>query len=172
MGKPAQKKEILKEVLFFLIKFNLILIPFYLIIYFDVDFYPIQEIFASIVGSILNFIGFEVLVTGFFIYVGDLVIDISRDCIGWKSAYSLFALVMASPGKFKDKMRFLFLWIPMVLLINLFRVLITIIVGLKFGPKYLEVFHEIFWQGIMILVIIGFWYLWFSKANKLNKRRQ
>jgi len=99
----------------------------------------------------LRLFGYSVDVSDFFIYVGGLSIDISRDCLGWKSAYSLFALVLASPGKLKDKFKFIGIWVPVFLLVNIFRVLITIVVGLKFGVNYLELLHKIVWQEIMIV---------------------
>lgn len=172
MGKQPQKKKIIKEVLVFLLKFNLLLIPFYAIILLDIDFYPAQELFAEFIGSILRLLGYSAAVSDFFIYVEDLPIDISRDCLGWKSAYSVFALVLASPGKLKDKLKFLGLWIPALLVVNIFRVLITIVVGLEFGVRYLEFFHRFLWQEVMIVAIIVVWYLWLRKVKKLNKKKQ
>ncbi len=165
MDKRPQKKKIVKEIFWFLLKFNLLLIPFYAVIYFDVNFYLLQELFASFIGSVLR-LGYSVDVSGFFIYVEDLAIDISRDCLGWKSAYSLFALVLASPGKLKGKFRFLGLWIPVFLVVNIIRVLVTIVVGLEFGVNYLELLHNIVWQEVMILSIVGVWYLWLRKVKK------
>ena len=171
MDKRPQKKKIVKEIFWFLLKFNLLLIPFYAVIYFDIDFYLLQELFASFIGSVLK-LRYSVDVSGFFIYVEDLAIDISRDCIGWKSVYSLFALVLASPGKLKDKFRFLVLWVPVIFVVNIIRVLVTIVVGLEFGINYLELLHNIVWQEVMILSIVGVWYLWLRKVKKLNKKKQ
>ena len=171
MDKRPQKKKIVKEIFWFLLKFNLLLIPFYAVIYFDVDFHFFQELFANFIGSVLR-IGYSVDVSGFFIYVEGLAIDISRDCLGWKSAYSLVALVLASPGKLKDKFRFLVLWIPIFLVANVFRVLITIVVGLEFGVNYLELLHNIVWQEVIVIGIVGVWYLWLRKVKKLNKKKQ
>ena len=165
MDKRTQKKKIIMEIFWFLLKFNILLIPFYTIIYFDINFYLVQEWFANFIGSILR-MNYPVNVSGFFIYVGDLVIDISRDCLGWKSAYSLFALVLASPGKLKDKFKFLGVWVPVLLIINVFRVLGTILFGLTFGLQYLEIIHTFIWQEVMIAVLLIVWYLWLRKGNK------
>jgi len=167
MAEQIQKKKIIKEIFWFLLKFNILLIPFYAIIYFDINFYLLQGFFAELIGFMLR-IGCSVNVFDFFIYVEDLVIDISRDCLGWKSVYSLFALVLASPGKLKAKLRFLCVWIPIFLLVNIFRVFITIVVGLEFGVNYLEIVHNIVWQEIMIIGIVGVWYLWMKKVKKVK----
>jgi len=178
MGKRIQKKEIIREILFFLLKFNLLLIPFYAVIYFDVNFYSFQEWFAGFIGFMLKMLGYSPDVSGIFIYVKDLAVDISRDCVGWKSIYSLFALVLASPGILKNKLKFLIKWVPALFLFNIFRVLTAIIIGLKLGGHYLELFHNIIWQEAVILMIVGVWYLWMKKdirfqtPNKLNKKKQ
>lgn len=172
MDKWAQKKKIVKEIFLFLLKFNLLLIPFYAIIYFDLNFYPLQEVFARFIASILSFLGYRPEVDKFLIYVGGLAIDISRDCLGWKSIYSLVALILASPGKLKSKLKFIGLWVPYLLFFNIFRVLSAILVGLKFGSYYLELLHKVVWEEVVILMIVGIWYLWMKKAKKLNKEKQ
>jgi len=172
MDKRTQKKKIIREVILFLVKFNLLLIPFYGVIIFDINFYPVQEWFANFIGSVLRVFGYNVEIDWIFIYIEDLpVIDISRDCIGWKSVYSVIALVLASPGLLKKKLKFLVYWIPGLLLINIVRVVGTILIGLKFGAYYLDIIHKFVWQEIMIVVIIGVWYLWLRKVIKLNKKK-
>ncbi len=172
MGKWTQKKETLRRVMWFLVKFNLLLIPFYVVLYFDIDFFFLQELFASFIGSIVRVWGYFVEVNGIFIYVKNLAIDISRDCLGWKSTYSLVALVFASSGGLKEKLKFLLIWVPGLLVFNVFRVLLVILVGLKFGVRWFEIFHTYVWQQIMIFAIIGVWYLWLRKVNKINRSKQ
>ena len=173
MGKRIQEKEVLKEVVFFLSKFNILLIPFYVIIYFDISFYPLQVAFANFIAGILRFLKCKVLTSGFFLYLGEEAypIDISRDCIGWKSSYSLFALVFATRGRIRDKLRFLAVWIPFLLFFNVLRVLAVILSGFAFGFEYLELIHAILWQGITIIVLLAVWYLWLKK-RKLNRGKE
>ena len=168
VGRPQEKKA-MKEVLIFLVRFNLLLIPFYTIILLDISFYPLQTAFANLLASLLSNLNYPVRVSDFLLFIGkeELPIDISRDCIGWKSMYSLFALVFATYGKKKDKLRFLVVWLPVLFFINIFRTLITIIVGLNFGYQYLELVHTAFWQYIMVFSLIGIWYLWL-RGGRLN----
>jgi len=97
-------------------------------------------------------------------------IDISRDCIGWKSMYSIFALVFATAGKIKDKLKFLVAWIPILFIINIFRVLITMLVGLNFGLQYLEIIHTFLWQEVMIFAVLAVFYLWLKKRKLLVRK--
>lgn len=153
------------DVFFFLVKFNLYLIPFYAIIYFDVSFYPQQIAFTNFLAWTLKALKYPVETSGFMMYIGEskYPIDISRDCIGWKSMYSIFALVFATTGKIKDKLKFLVAWIPVLFVINIFRVLITMLVGLNFGLQYLEIIHTFLWQEVMIFTVLAVFYLWLKK---------
>ncbi len=155
-----------------MIKFNILLIPFYAIIYFDWSFYPLQVAFTNFIASVLSFLGYQVSTSGFFLYLGEkqYQIDISRDCIGWKSAYSLFALVFATPGLIKDKLKFLVVWIPILFVVNIFRVLITMFIGLNFGFQYLEFIHNFLWQEVMIIALLLIWYVWLRKGNLIGKK--
>jgi len=172
MVKRTQKKKIVKDVIFFLIKFNLLLIPFYAIIYFDISFYPLQIAFTNFLAAVLKLLNYQVSTSDFFMFLGEskYPIDISRDCIGWKSMYSLFALVFATPGKTKNKLKFLYVWIPVLFVVNIFRVLITLLIGLNFGLQYLEVIHTFFWQEVMIIALILVWYLWLKKRKLIGSR--
>ncbi len=169
MVKKIQKKKAI-EIAKFLIRLNLLLIPFYLIVYFDLSIIQLQNGFALLISKILNIIGYENTVSDFIIFIQDkLVIDMSFDCLGWKSMYSLFALVFAIKEKLNKKLKFLLKWLPVIFLLNIFRVVFNIIIGLKFGIKWMNIFHSILWQGGMIAVVLVIWYIWL-RQTKLNKR--
>lgn len=172
MARRAQKKKIIKDVFSFLIRFNILLIPFYAIIYFDINFYSIQIALTNFLALILKSLNYKVSTSNFFLFVGDsgYPIDISRDCVGWKSSYSLFALVFATPGDRMKKLKFLSIWIPVLLVINIFRVVITLLVGLNLGIQYLEIIHKFLWEQVMIVSLLAIWYLWLRKG-KLNIKK-
>jgi len=172
MVKWAQKKKVMIDVFFFLVKFNLFLIPFYAIIYFDISFYPQQIEFTNFLAWVLRALKYPVETSGFMMYIGEskYPIDISRDCIGWKSIYSIFALVFATTGKIKDKLKFLVIWIPVLFVINIFRVLITMLIGLNFGLQYLEIIHTFLWQEVMIFAVLAIFYLWLKKRKLLVRK--
>jgi len=169
MVRRTQNKKIVKDVFLFLLKFNLLLLPFYVIIILDLNFYPVQIAFTNLLAFLLKTLNYQVSASDFFLFVWseNIPIDISRDCIGWKSSYSLFALVFASPGNKKNKLKFLGLWIPVLLVVNILRVIITIIIGLNFGVQYMDFMHTILWQGGVILILIGIWVFWL-KRTKFN----
>jgi len=169
MVRRTQNKKVIKDVFLFLLKFNVLLLPFYLIIILDLNFYPLQIAFANFLAFFLKILNYDATTSDFLLFVGknNYPIDISRDCIGWKSSYSLFALVFATPGDTKDKLKFLGLWIPVLLVINVFRIIITIVIGMSFGIQYMEIIHAFLWEVAIIIILIGIWIIWLRKG-KLN----
>jgi len=165
-----------KLILKFLIRFNLLAIPLYVILMLDVDFIFLQNSFASILQFVFMYLGYNVSKEGFFLYFFSdgsvLPIDISRDCIGWKGAYCLTALLIATPmGKLKDKIKFLIIWVPILVIINFFRVFITILAGIHYNVEFMMVIHNFLWQFVLILIIISIWYTWLKKNRNQIKTR-
>lgn len=173
MRKKLQKKEMIKDAFLFLLKFNLLLIPFYLIIYFDVNFYPLQTFIAKSIVFVLNIFGLDAKSFDFFVYLGQgsFIVDISRDCTGWKSFYSLLAMVIASPGVFLKKRNFLLKWLPAMVLINLIRLSSTIFMGFTFGFSLMEPYHNA-WQNLNVLLIVGIWYLYMRKNYFVSRKKE
>jgi exosortase/archaeosortase family protein len=152
---------------FFLLKFNLLLIPFYAIIYFDLSVHPFQVTFTNFIATILRFLNYQVRTSEFYLFIGrdGYPIEISMDCLGWKGVYSLFALVFATSGKTRDKLRFLAVWMPVIFVINILRVLFTLIFGLNFGMQYIEFIHAFLWQEVMVAALIVIFYIWLKKGK-------
>ncbi len=167
MARIVQKKEIVSKVVLFLLKFNLLLIPFYAIIYFNLSVHPLQVVFANFITSILRLLNYPVRTNEFYLFIGreEFPIEISMDCLGWKGVYSLFALIFATVGKIKDKLRFLVVWAPILFVINILRVLFTMIFGLNFGMQYIEFIHSFLWQEVMIAALIVIFYIWLKKGK-------
>lgn len=169
-GRGRLNKK-LTEVVWFLVKFNLLAIPLYLIMYMNLNIPAAQSFVANIINSMLNVFGYESVVEGYFLRfsVGMSIvsIEINFDCIGWKSVYALFALVAATPRiVWERKLKFLIIGLPAIFVINIIRIFVTIIVIMNFGISYLEIVHNLLWQEGLILAVVGLWYLWLKKAMK------
>ncbi len=155
----------------FLVKFNLLLIPIYAIIYLNISIFALQELYAKFLAYVISFLGFQATASGVLIFLGKygFPINISFDCLGWKSSYSLFALVFATPGEWKNKLKFLRLWIPAFVLINFVRIMSTVLIGYSFGFQYIEPVHTYFWQFAMIAIVLGVWFLWLKRRVSIKK---
>jgi exosortase/archaeosortase family protein len=164
MGKGLPKEKDLKEILWFFVKLNILFLPIYAVIYFDLKYEPAQVFFASIVNFFISILGFKIKQEGYMLYLGEngFPIDISFDCIGWKSSYSLIALVAASPGSWKGKASFLLKWVPVVLLLNLARVLLALVVGYLFGFGLIPTVHDYILQLAMIFAVLFVWRIYIN----------
>lgn len=167
MDTELQKEKVLIETLKFFIKLNIVLIPFYIVIYFNLSYLPLQIIVANLTVIIIRIFGFEISQDGVLLFLGKdkFPIEISFDCVGWKSTYSLFALLIASPGTTKQKLYFLARWTPILIGINLFRIIIVLLMGYLIDYNIIYPIHTYISQPLMILVVIGIWFIWIKKKK-------
>lgn len=184
------KREMLIAVVIFLLIFNLLSLPVWIIIYLDITFPKLQTLLASSLEHVLNFLNVETRRKGFVLLLADpkmpqIVID--ADCIGWKSMLMFFALVLATPIKFgkkvgklknkiknyfpKTKLEALAIGIPILFIINFLRILTTILIGYHFGVSYFTFVHTIFWREGLILAVILIWFLWLRKQKYIIKQK-
>ncbi|MBS3052294.1 MAG: archaeosortase/exosortase family protein [Candidatus Aenigmarchaeota archaeon] len=165
MAGNLQEKENLIQAGLFLLKVNVLLIPFYVISYIKFTVLPLQTGFAALIAFMLKAFNLQVLQADQFLYLGadKYPIDISFDCLGWKSVYSLSVLVIATPGNIKEKLHFLKIWLPVLIAINIFRIISIILLGNALGYQYIEAIHNNIWQIGIIGLVVGVWYLWLKK---------
>ena len=167
----------LYSVALFLIKFNLLAIPMYLVIYFNVEFVPIQQFLADSVYAVLRASGYEVAKSGLVLTLtsGFTIVNVKMtvDCTGWKSMYALAALALATPlpdgkrkfkfkSKFESRLKFIAAGAAAVFALNFLRVLTTVLSFYSFGLQALDVVHTLLWrEGLIVAVVLiwGFWLL-------------
>jgi exosortase/archaeosortase family protein len=176
--KNLRLRKKLKTVAWFLIKFNLLAIPLYLVLYFNFSFPPLQEFLTKISIPAIELFGYKtMLLTSFHCNVDSIFIPayeqsicISWDSTGWKSMYALAALAIATPFiAWKRKWKFIAVGVPLVFALNYIRIVTTILISLKFGFQYFNVVHTLLWREGLILAVVAIWYLWLRK-EKYNIR--
>ena len=163
-------KKKLKTVAWFLIKFNLLAIPMYLILYFNVSMQPFQLFLAQALVKGLNAFGYKTYFiespTSTIPLIGISGIEaqpiyVSTDSTGWKSLYALIALALATPNKkTKRRIKFLAVALPSIFILNYLRILSTILICLRFGFKYFDFVHGFLWSWGLISAILMLWYMW------------
>ncbi len=174
MARKLQKKERkLLTILLFLIKFNLLAIPMYIVIYFNFSFPPLQNFLAGLTKNSLILLGYPAIQKDSVIITADknqfYSIEVSWDSTGWKSMYALVALAIATPVKsLRKKLKFIGIAIPTIFFINFFRILTTILVALRYGLNYFEIVHTLLWREGLILAVVLIWGLWlWNEKNNL-----
>lgn len=185
--RKVLKGVILKDVLIFLLKFNLLALPLYALMYSNFSLPQLQFFLTDVLYSLLKALGYEIAKDGFMLGLlsGSTIatIKIDMDCTGWKSMYALAALIIATPaiatpatgssavGGYK-KLKFLALGLASLFLINIARLLTTIAFVYHFGLQHLDLVHTMLWREGLILAVAAIWYLWLRKVEKLKKLRK
>jgi exosortase/archaeosortase family protein len=153
------------EVLKFIVIFNLLAIPMYAVLYFNLSFEPLKNFLAFLTTKTLELFGVNAVQQDAFVNVLArnqlLSIEISFDSTGWKTLYALFALVLATPKKeIENKLKFLSWGIPLLFVVNFLRIVTTIMVAVTYGFQYFDVVHIFLWREGLIAAVVVLWYLW------------
>lgn len=169
MKKKTRKK--LLQVLWFLVEFNILAIPLYILLYLNFSYKPLQELVAFLSYKILQAIGIQAsLKQASLIAVKDFKIafvEIDMDCTGWKSMYALFALALATPSiEWKKKLIFLAFALPSLFFFNLARIVATVYLSL-INPELFSFVHDFFWQFGLIFAILASWLLWLRVEKRI-----
>lgn len=169
MVKRLPKKERLikrlTSVIIFLIVFNLLAIPLYIMLQTNFSVIALQEFNAKISSTTLNLFGYESYSDGITVDIKvaeiNKKIDISWDSTGWKSMYAVAALILATPiSKFSRRMKFAALGTAIIFFINFLRVTTTILISARFGFNYFDIVHTVLWREGLILAVVAVWLVW------------
>jgi len=163
LSKKYRKRLI--EVLKFIVIFNLLAIPMYVVLYYNLSFEPLKNFLAFLTTKTLNVFGIDAVQQYSFVNLLAnnqlLKIEISFDSTGWKTLYALFALTLATPKRRNDeKMKFLIWGLPLLFVVNFLRIVTTILVAVFYGFQYFEVVHIFLWREGLIVAVVLLWYLW------------
>lgn len=167
--KGKENKKLLSILLFFF-KLNILAIPMYVIIWFNLNFYLIEEIQAYQVSGFLNIFGIKSMVLKDYIpFISmqgfDKDIGIDMACTGYRSLFLLIALIFAFPSAWKKKLKGIFLFIPVVWLVNIIRIGTTILAGYGFGIEVFDITHLFLWREGLVFLILFLWIIWIKKIK-------
>lgn len=104
-------------------------------------------------GIVAQRAGTELYVPGGFAY------DISLGCTGLLPAAVLVVAILASPGTRGAKQWGLVVGVPLVLAVNLLRLVHLFYVGVH-SPGRFVLAHEFLWEGTLVLFTFATWLVW------------
>ncbi|MFA5406043.1 MAG: exosortase/archaeosortase family protein [Candidatus Nanoarchaeia archaeon] len=167
----SSRQKKLWTILKFLVIFNLMAVPLQLIIYFDINFYPLAFIERAQVSFFLNLFGVQHTLYDVPYQLGQLpaidinhqILAIGEACTAIRSLIAFTALVLASPKSWKSKKKGLLL-LPIVYLANIIRIITLAFVSLT-NPSLFELVHVVLWREGLVLLIISLWVYWFNKTD-------
>ncbi|MFC1526325.1 archaeosortase/exosortase family protein [Candidatus Latescibacterota bacterium] len=87
---------------------------------------------------------------------GGAAVVIRGGCNGIEALFLLLAGVLAVPAPWRRRAEALALYLPLLFVLNLFRVLMLLYIMARY-PDLIDLFHYQIGQGIMILFVLAFW---------------
>ena len=166
-----KKIPILRRALWFVLKLNVLALPLYLAVYFDLESPEFQNMWAAGLSQSLSSLGYETSLNGHNIGVKSgqslYQINLSWDSTGWKSFYAMFALVFASGvGSLRQKLSFLAFALPAIAFFNLLRVVTTSLAYVNYGLPGFDLVHGLLWSTMMIALVVCVWYYLYLKDKR------
>ena len=161
-----------KKGLKFILKFNLILIPLYLIGISGFRIYEFELLTAGLSFKLLNLFLSGASIDNTIIYVpikyGSFGAVIDWECTGWKSMIFLSSLFFATETTNKKRL-WLLAFLPIIYLFNIARIVSLFYYTSAFGPENLDFMHT-YIGGFGIIFLAAFlWYIW--KEFLINKSK-
>lgn len=127
---------------------------------------PVTALTANITFYLLNLIKMDVMQEASIIYhPGGFAYEIYYRCTGFLPVACLSVFILAHPGNIRYKLAGLALGVPLLLLLNFFRLVNLFIIGVT-RPNYFDFAHNVLWNGIIILVVFGYWLAWKNWVEK------
>lgn len=171
-------KRKINNLLIFLINFSIFLLLLFFLNSFLSDLPFLRKVVAEMSFLILNSLKQNVKLedhTLISFHRNEIIqFEISFDSTGWKGLFLLLALTLSVPFfKISQKIKFLLFGLPAVFLINILRITSTIFIGINFGLKAFNFWHNFLWSYLFlgsILVIWSSWILLSQRKYKVSKQ--
>lgn len=165
--KFTRKQKKMWQVLIFLVRFGLLALPLYLLLWLNAAsmMAPIQKITAFATERFLNLTGITFLRDGILFSVsspeGLLAFEISADCIGWKSALAFIGLIFSVRGvSLKKRLAGVVFGLPIIFAGNVLRLGTTFYLVAVGGLSAFNLVHLFLWQWGLILLVLAVWIGW------------
>ena len=172
--KLTKKQKEMLSVLSFLVKMLILVIPIYVVLYFGISLYPLQETVLNQSVFIFDVSGFRPERDGFLITVNnthEFGFAVSEDCTPWKSIWLLISLMIAVPGIGIGR-RILGMVAGSVILWagNLARIFYIVWTEQFVGYDFAMFVHDYFWKAFLVVLVLLIWIIWLQWNDKLKRR--
>jgi len=132
---------------------------------------PLAGLVASLTQTVLHGIGIAAERAGTVLYVpGAFAYDINIGCTGLLPAAVLAVAILASPATWGAKQRGLVMGVPLVLAVNLLRLVHLFYLGIH-APRYFVLAHSLLWEGTIVVFTFVTWLLWMRWAARREGQR-
>jgi exosortase/archaeosortase family protein len=119
---------------------------------------PMSRLVTVVSAAVLSLFG-QVTVSGTHLEFDGFRAEIVEACNGVLPIYIFLTAVLAFPSTWPEKLRGVLLSVPVILLINLLRVVSLMILGAH-NPDIVERVHIDVWQTAVVVLSMGIWIFW------------
>jgi len=123
---------------------------------------------AHIVSSILNTMGIQNIVDHNIICLRNDTWNVTSECTAVNAVFLFIAFILAYSSKFKSKAIGLIAGIPLILIVNIVRLVVLGWVT-EYWPKHAHLFHDYVWETIFLFFIILLWFVWINLVVSREK---
>lgn len=146
----------------------------YFLVQSNFEYQPLKNFVTSCACSILKFFGKVACHENYLIILRNQRLyqfEITFDSTGWKALLLISALGLStSIFKLKERFKFLLIAVPLIFLINLIRIISTVLIATSYGTKTFFEWHELLWSNFFIISIFLIWIGWiFLKIFGIKK---
>lgn len=121
--------------------------------------------------TLLHWVGLEATRTATVItHPGGFAYEIYYRCTGFLPAAILAGAILASPGPWRHKWTGLALGVPILIALNLARLIHLFYLGV-YHPAAFDVAHTVVWEGVVVLSTLGLWSAWTRRSDSGQRSR-
>lgn len=122
---------------------------------------------SAVVAShaLINLFGGDAAREGTVLVGPQMSLDVKDACNGVVAMVLYVAAVVAHEARIVSKLIGLVLGLAAIWIVNLVRI-VTLYGIAAIAPERLEFFHIYFWQTLIIIAVVAFWYIWANWTMK------
>ena len=154
----------------FALSFFALVLLFSAAVHVDVQFFNgvttrhLTRYVATVVAGVMSLAGAEVTQSGEIIVYRTSSFEVLGDCTGIEVIGLFTAAVLAFPSRWRQRLGALALGIPMLMGLNLLRMISLIYLGAR-SPTALHYGHLYVWPIVLLTAALGMWLQWARSAS-------
>ena len=126
---------------------------------------PLAASLATLLHNLLPGLGFASEKIGTLLRYDQFSMEIYYKCTGVYQGAGMLAAILAFPVAWRTKLRGVLLCAFALSVINIVRLISIFYVGV-FYPAFVDFFHAIFWEGMMVVLAVVLFAAWALRVSK------
>jgi exosortase H (IPTLxxWG-CTERM-specific) len=129
---------------------------------------PLMRAVAWTSHRLLRLLGTEVRLRDRYLVSSDgISLEIVSGCTGIFVFLLFLAVVLAFPARWRERLRGVAVAAVLISVLNHVRIVTLFYIGRTF-PELFEELHVYVWQGILVLAVALYWYLWATRCSSVR----